>query len=72
MYQESPHIPNELDFPCEEPFADYRIVGSCDGLFLSLDFKDISLWNPSIRNLKIFPFQEAMCIIVRICLWFWL
>ncbi|KAJ8565988.1 hypothetical protein K7X08_008564 [Anisodus acutangulus] len=56
MYQESPHISDELDFPCKEPFVHYNVVGSCNGLFCIDCSSDLFLWNPSIRKLKNLPF----------------
>lgn len=60
MYQESPHVPDELDFPCKEPFVNYNVVGSCDGLFcISGGDHDLFLWNPSIRKSKKLPFSGS-------------
>ncbi|MCD9560578.1 hypothetical protein HAX54_019295 [Datura stramonium] len=60
MYQESPHIPDELDFLCKDSFVDYNVVGSCDGLFcISTGSHDLFLWNPSIRKLKELPFSGS-------------
>ncbi|XP_059295584.1 F-box/kelch-repeat protein At3g23880-like [Lycium ferocissimum] len=59
-YQESPHIPDELHFPCKEPFVHYNVVGSCDGLFcISGGLRDLFLWNPSIRELKKLSFSGS-------------
>ncbi|CAN4085866.1 unnamed protein product [Withania somnifera] len=60
MYQESPHIPDELDFPCKEPFVYYNIVGSCNGLFcIDGGPHHLFLWNPSIRKSKELPFSGS-------------
>ncbi|KAL3380245.1 hypothetical protein AABB24_000740 [Solanum stoloniferum] len=60
MYQESPHVPDDLDFPCKDPLVNYNFVGSCEGLLcISGGAHDLFLWNPSIRKSKKLPISGS-------------
>ncbi|XP_004229312.1 F-box/kelch-repeat protein At3g23880 [Solanum lycopersicum] len=60
MYQESPHVPDDLNFPYKDPLVDYNFVGSCDGLLcISSGVRDLFLWNPSIGKSKKLPISGS-------------